>query len=110
MLVQEYGGSYTTYCQDTFQITSTSWQLYTTLCTLGTVVATHSSFFAYFIGKASGTIWIDNLIVGNTAATPPSPPSCPNTPPARAAVATGTITLPSALNYYLPTTLSSPHT
>ncbi len=110
MLLQEYGGSYTTYCQDTFQITSTSWQLYTTLCTLGTVVATHSSFFAYYIGKASGTIWIDNLIVGNTAATPPSPPSCPNTPPAGAGVATGTITLPSAGNYYLWSRLASPDT
>lgn len=109
LLLQEYGGPYITYCQDTFQITSVSWHLYTTACTLGTVVATNSSLFAFYIGKASGTIWIDNLIVGKAAATPPSPPSCPNTPPAGAGVATGTITLHSAGNYYLWSRLASPN-
>ena len=110
MLLQEYGGSYITYCQDRFQITSTSWQLYTTSCTLGNVVATHSSFFAFYLGETTGTIWIDDVIVGNAAATPPSPPSCPNMPPAGAGIATGTITLPSAGNYYLWSRLASPDT
>jgi hypothetical protein len=110
MLLNEFGGSYTTYCQDTFQITSTAWQLYTTSCTLGKVVATYSSFFAFYIGKASGTIWIDNVVAGNTAITPKPAPACPNTPPAGAGIATGTITLPSAGNYYLWSRLASPDT
>jgi hypothetical protein len=110
VLLTEFGGVWTTYCQSTFQITSASWQLYTTSCTLGNVVATYSSFFAFYIGKASGTIWIDNVVAGNTAVTPPPAPACQNTPPAGASIATGTITLPSAGDYYLWSRLASPDT